>query len=92
MQLFVNRSLIKSIMQVVDEDGSIKDSAVGFFFDSIRFYILQGFIHNFFYLIFFLYLFIYNFIYLTFFSLPQSPALKQSQGQVQMLERKVLFI
>ncbi|KAK9204754.1 hypothetical protein WN943_015018 [Citrus x changshan-huyou] len=44
MQLFVNRSLIKSIMQVVDEDGSIKDSA--------------------------------------------SPALKQSQGQVQMLERK----
>lgn len=78
MQLFVNRSLIKSIMQVVDEDGSIKDSAVGFFFDSIRFYILQGFIHN--------------FIYLTFFSLPQSPALKQSQGQVQMLERKVLFI
>lgn len=91
MQLFVNRSLIKSIMQVVDEDGSIKDSAVGFFFDSIRFYILQG-LHNFIYLIFFLYLFIYNFIYLTFFSLPQSPALKQSQGQVQMLERKVLFI
>ncbi|XP_024043892.1 uncharacterized protein LOC102631445 isoform X4 [Citrus sinensis] len=45
MQLFVNRSLIKSIMQVVDEDGSIKDSA--------------------------------------------SPALKQSQGQVQMLERKL---
>ncbi|KAK9199693.1 hypothetical protein WN944_014885 [Citrus x changshan-huyou] len=44
MQLFVNRSLIKSIMQVVDEDGSIKDSA--------------------------------------------SPALKQSRGQVQMLERK----
>lgn len=45
MQLFVNRSLIKSIMQVVDEDGSIKDSA--------------------------------------------SPALKQSRGQVQMLERKL---
>lgn len=40
MQLFVNRSLIKSIMEVVDEDGSIKDSAVGFFLaqlDSILF-------------------------------------------------------
>ena len=34
MELVVNRSLVKSIQQVVDENGSVKDSAVCFSYSS----------------------------------------------------------
>lgn len=36
MELVINRSLVKSIQQVVDENGSVKDSAVCFSYSSTR--------------------------------------------------------
>ena len=42
MEFVINRSLIKAIEQVVDEDGSIKDSAVCFMLPSNSSYCVSG--------------------------------------------------
>lgn len=78
MELVINQSLVKFIEQLVDDDGSVKDSAVGFFYVTVAFlyFIRFGL----------LYFQSDSYVYRI-----QSSDLRRARDQVRSLERKVII-
>ncbi|KAF6154240.1 hypothetical protein GIB67_036458 [Kingdonia uniflora] len=73
MELVVNQSLVKSIQQVVDEEGTVRDSAVRLLLLAFRFQLRNAF----------------HFKSLQLPILVGNSDLKRSRDQVQVLERKL---